>query len=288
MSDLKSIEIPGRIEVSSGKGGLSRILVKTGVSSAEIYPLGAHVTSFQKDGEAPLLFMSEESWFEVGSPIRGGVPVIFPWFGPREGLPSHGFARTVEWDVTEAVELADGAVRLRFRMPTVKPYQVEFTVTVGETLAMELIVLNDGEKETEFETCLHTYFHVGLIDSVSVSGLKGCEYYNQVKKENLFDPEDPIRIREEVDRVYYDTSAPVEIEDASLGRTITVTKSGSLSTVVWNPWVAKSKAMPDFGENEFRHMVCVESGNMGKNKVALLPGQSATLAVQVASGPMKG
>ena len=95
-----------------------KAIVETSASQAEIYLHGAHVTRFQKKGEEPLLFMSAASDYAADKPIRGGVPLIFPWFGPREGLPAHGFARTVEWDLGETALLSDGSVSLRFGLIT--------------------------------------------------------------------------------------------------------------------------------------------------------------------------
>jgi len=93
---LRKFEIPGHVTFANGHGGLPKINVTTDQSTAEIYLHGAHVTGFQKNGEPPLLFMSRLSRFAAGKPIRGGVPICFPWFGPREGDVVHGFARVTE------------------------------------------------------------------------------------------------------------------------------------------------------------------------------------------------
>lgn len=98
--------------ITRGNGGLPKISIKTDKGTAEIYPHGAHVTGFQKNGEPPLLFMSQSSQFADGKPIRGGVPIVFPWFGLREGAPVHGFARLVDWDLQEAVVTPDGGMDL--------------------------------------------------------------------------------------------------------------------------------------------------------------------------------
>ena len=48
--------------------------------------------------------MSGSSLFAENKPIRGGVPICFPWFGPREGdpkSPAHGFARLTDWSVVK-------------------------------------------------------------------------------------------------------------------------------------------------------------------------------------------
>src|SRR3954464_9369275 len=111
---LKKLEIPGRITAQKGKGDLLKLDINTDWSTAEIYLQGAHVTGFQKKGEPPVLFMSQSSRYEAGQPIRGGVPIIFPWFGPKEGKPAHGFARTTGWELHETNATPDGGATLRF------------------------------------------------------------------------------------------------------------------------------------------------------------------------------
>ena len=112
--------------------------VSTPWSTAEIYLHGAHVTRFQKRGEPPLLFMSQCSRFNEGQPIRGGVPIIFPWFGMREGLGQHGFARIKAWELKEFAPAADGSGTVRFRLPDCPeasgfpPFTAEYAVTVSE------------------------------------------------------------------------------------------------------------------------------------------------------------
>src|SRR5512142_344485 len=96
--ELKGFEIPGRVTMLEGNGEMPMIEVTTDWSKAEVYLHGAQVTDFQKKGEAPMLFTSQCSQFASGHPIRGGIPIIFPWFGAREGVPAHGFVRIAEWE----------------------------------------------------------------------------------------------------------------------------------------------------------------------------------------------
>jgi glucose-6-phosphate 1-epimerase len=281
MSALKDHEIPGHVTVFNGRGGLPAIRVETSSSIAEIYPHGAHVTGFEKKGETPLLFMSASSEFEAGKPIRGGVPVIFPWFGAREGMPSHGFARLAEWDLISTRLQEDGSVLLHFRLPPDDEFEVDFTVTVGDSLTMDLAVTNTGHSDFTFENCLHTYFRVRSIGRTVITGLKGCRYLDQLLAAEFTESAEFIRILAETDRIYQDTTSTVEIHDSELRRTIRIRKSGSKSTVVWNPWIAKSQRMPDFGDDEYLHMLCVESGNLREHAVTLAPGECSTLKVEV-------
>jgi len=95
---FKNLEIPGRVIFTEGSGELPMLEINTAWSRAELYLHGAHLTHFQLKDQPPLLFMSQLSCFKEGAPIRGGIPVIFPWFGSREGEPTHGFARTQVWN----------------------------------------------------------------------------------------------------------------------------------------------------------------------------------------------
>jgi len=237
------------------------------------------------------LWLSQESRFEEELAIRGGIPVIFPWFGAREGKPAHGFARVNAWELKEVVKAANGAVKVHLRFPECAEaaefgdFTVDYIVTVSDKLELQLVVANaSANREISFEDCLHSYFTVGDIGAVSITGLKGTRYLDKVAGfTEHTEPNDNIAITSEVDRVYMDTAAAVEIRDGKLRRKIRVEKEGSAATVVWNPWIAKSKTMSDFGDEEYREMVCVESGNVGKNKITLSPGKAATMTVKISS-----
>jgi glucose-6-phosphate 1-epimerase len=284
----------GRVIFLEGRGELPMLEVSTAWSTAEIYLQGAHVTHFTRKNEPPLLFLSQCSRFEQGQPIRGGIPVIFPWFGPREGLGQHGFARVKTWELKEFAPASDGSVSLRFRLPdcpeasAFQPFNVEYIVTVSESLKLELVVTNNSKtEEFVFENCLHTYFEIGDIKAVSISGLKGVHYLDKVANfAEKTEPGDAIHITSEVDRIYLNTPGAVEISDSRLRRKVRVEKQASLSTVVWNPWSAKAQQMPDFGNEEYERMVCVESGNVASNQIRLPPGESSRLTVKLTSSPM--
>src|SRR5258705_288058 len=135
---------PGRVAFMDGRGDLPMIEVSTAWSTAEIYLHGAHVTHFQRAGGPPLLFLSQCSRFAEDQPIRGGIPVIFPWFGPREGLGQHGFARVKSWELKEFAPATDGSVSIRFRLPdcpeasAFPAFSAEYVITVSQALTLQL------------------------------------------------------------------------------------------------------------------------------------------------------
>jgi glucose-6-phosphate 1-epimerase len=265
------------------------VRVETTTSLAEIYLHGAHVTHFQRHGEKPILFLSRQAVFAPGQPIRGGVPVILPWFGIREGKPSHGFVRTVPWELREVGLSDNDCARLRFRLPDSKAdtgwprFVAEFEVLVGAALEMELKVTNvDDARALPLETCLHTYFAVSDITQTEVSGLRGVGYLDALDGFRAkVETKEAIKFSGEVDRVYLNSPQTVEIVDRQWNRVIEVAKDGSLSTVVWNPWIEKSKRLADFGDEEYQRMLCVESGNVKENQSQLQPGQSAEFNVTI-------
>jgi len=291
---MEKTQTPGRVMFLDGQGELPMIGISTMWSSAEVYLQGAHLTTFRKHGEPPLTFMSQCSCFNDGQPIRGGVPVIFPWFGMREGMGNHGFARVKNWELKEFAPAPDGSVSVRFRLPdcpeasAFPPFTADYVITVSQVLKLQLIITNKAaEDPMTFESCFHTYFEVGDVTAISIVGLKGVSYLDKVAN---FAPRqetsDAIRIASEVDRIYLDTTGPVEIHDPRLARKILIEKQGSNSTVVWNPWIARSQQMPDFGNDEYQRMVCIETGNVSSNQITLPPGRSSTLTAILSTLPL--
>jgi D-hexose-6-phosphate mutarotase len=294
IDELRAHDIPGRVTIVTGEAGLPKAVVSTDVSSAEVYLHGAHVTHFQKRGDEPLLFLSRRSGFGPRVPIRGGVPICHPWFGPREGGPAHGLARLVEWRLAGTSAAADGSVTVRFALPSLggewNSLDTTFAVTVSNALTMELTTRNTGDEVVRVESCLHTYLHVGDISAIALTGLRQAPFDDFAfgaggARRVELDP--ALRIFQETNRVYPDNTNTVEIHDSRLGRVIRVEKSGSQSTVVWNPWTTQ-KMPEDFDQAEYRQMVCVESGNVKQNAVVLGPGQTTALAAVVRSAGLAG
>ena len=285
------MKFPESTRLETGQGGLKRLVIKTSQADAEIYLHGAHVTQFQPRGQKPVLFMSGKSWFEPGKPIRGGVPICFPWFGAgKDGRPAHGFARLSEWDVTGAEQTSDGAVEINFQFlsdaATRKDwdgdFEVTFRVRIGTALGMELRVRNTSSQSMQIEEALHTYMAVSDVRQVGIAGLAGTTYSDRVGTPHTeIEGAVPIRIIAETDRIYLNTQATCIVDDPGWQRRLVVEKTGSDTTVVWNPWMAKAKAMPDFGDDEWPAMLCIETCNVREHAVTLAPGQTHTMTATV-------
>ncbi len=277
-----------------GNGGLTRIGVFTEAAKAEIYTHGAHVTHFQPSGEQPVLWMSRESRFAPGVPLRGGAPVCWPWFGPHEtdaNAPMHGFARLLDWELADAQARGDGAVvTLRLGNDDRTDayagqwggrFELRHRIEIGRSLRMTLETTNRGEEPFEITEALHAYFAVADVRNVTVRGLEGAEFIDKTDNFRRKRQDGPVTIAAETDPVYVDTPVNVELEDPGLSRTIRVTKKGSNSTVVWNPWIAKAKRMEDFGDDEWPEMICIEPANIGENRLTVAPGDTHVMMAEM-------
>ena len=276
--------IPGALRFEAGPNALIRAIVATPQAEAEIYLHGAHVTQYRPRGGRPVLFMSAHSRFEPGTPIRGGVPIVFPWFGPRAGDPSapmHGFARSVEWRMESATQASDGSVTIVLGLDAANAthpawphaYILQYRIGVGSTLELALEVRNATPRTIIFEEAFHTYLAVSDVRQVSIVGLAGTQYLDKTDgMRRKSQGAEPIRITGETDRVYLNTKATCVVDDPGGGCRLLVEKGGSDVTVVWNPWIAKAHAMPDFGDDEWPQMLCLETGNAADHAISLAPG----------------
>lgn len=280
--------IANTVTFAAGKGDLPCIQVTSELATATVYLHGAHVAAWQPAGEEPVLFMNSASWFEDGKPIRGGVPVCFPWFGPNladETLPAHGFVRLAQWDVQSITQDASGNVIITLFTQSNEDtldlwpfaFELRHIITVGKTLTMSLQTVNTDEKEMKITEALHTYFEVSDIHNIQVAGLEGRPYLDKVAGKDTFAPNSPLKFTGEFDSVFCDTQATCMIIDTDKNREISIAKEGSNSTVVWNPWINKSKALPDMADDEWVGMVCVETVNAGKNIVTIKAGDTHTM-----------
>ncbi|MDP2804522.1 MAG: D-hexose-6-phosphate mutarotase [Gallionellaceae bacterium] len=260
-------------------------------SNSNIAVQGAHIATWQPRGQEPVIWLSPLAKFAQGKSIRGGVPICWPWFGPHASdskLSGHGYARTVPWEVLETKALADGATFLRFGLieteatraqwPNNSPVQLE--VTVGKNLRVELVTQNAGKESFVLGEALHTYFQISDVAKMTIRGLEDCDYLDKVGEPARRKQQGGIVIESEVDRVYVDTDKDCVIEDKGMKRAIRIAKTGSRSTVVWNPWTEKANKMGDFGDHGYRGMVCVESANAFDNLVTVKPGETHRLAVE--------
>jgi glucose-6-phosphate 1-epimerase len=169
--------------------GITVVTLANAAATAEISLYGGHILSYRPAGKDDILFMSDKAVFETGKPIRGGIPVCWPWFGPHAAdktLPAHGFVRTMNWKIVgeEDGESHSGlTLECTATAETKALWPHEFKVTiaffVGKTLSIALTTENTGDEPFDFTDALHTYFRVGDIAKTTVVGFDGSEYVDR-------------------------------------------------------------------------------------------------------------
>lgn len=256
------------------------VSVNTADASVTIDPYGAHITSWKVGGEE-IMFVSKLAKHDGSRPIRGGVPLVFPQFGPGP-IKQHGFARRCYWTLKETSQ-DDNVATIVFTLSPNEytldmwPNQFLLTYTVkiqGSDITMDFTVKNTSETTYDFTCLLHTYYCLKDVKDVEIKGLTGKKYLDSLlEKKEFTETRESVTIAENVDRIYLDVEWPVSFHNGS--KTVSITANVS-DCVVWNPWKAKAEAMGDFADTEYFNMVCVEPGAATK-AVTLPAGEEYTM-----------
>jgi glucose-6-phosphate 1-epimerase len=280
----KDYGITGQIEFIEGQGGLPFIRVSNAQANALISVYAGQVLSYRPAGKADdLMFLSEKAYYQDGKAIKGGVPVCWPWFGPdpdSKGRPAHGFVRNRMWNVIETAVAANHDVKIVLglmdtsEMQAIWPhaFSLRLEITIGDTLNLALVTRNTGDQAMTITQAFHTYFYVGDIHQVSVSGLEGKPYIDKVDGGQQKTQSGAVTINSEVDRIYQDVANELVIHDAALQRKICITSHGSQTAVVWNPWAKISAEMADLRDDDYLRLLCVETTNAANDIVTIQPG----------------
>ena len=248
------------------------VRITAGNDVAWVAPLGGQVVRWTHAGRE-MLWCAQKRL--PGKPLRGGIPLCWPWFGSHPSdtsLPNHGVARLQEFEVAEA---AGDRVTMHLRHENLA---AELNVRVGEALEVSLTTSNVGDEPATVEAVLHTYLAVSDIEAVAIEGLDGARFLDQLDDMSAKVQVGNITFQSEVDRIYT-ASNPVVVRDGE--RSIVLDGRGSCgSVVVWNPWVEKSARLGDMTPDDFHRMVCVETGWIGDDKRVINAGKYQTLSTR--------
>ena len=256
--------------------------------TARIALQGAQILSWLPNGETtPVIWTSGAAVYQTGKGVRGGIPICWPWFGAGEaGKPAHGFVRTKLWQVAQtAISPAGISITLTTqddessRALWNHAFKLSLTMTLSDQLYIELTTQNTDTTDITITEALHTYFGIGDVDHVHVTGLAGVSYLDKVLDMTQHTQAGDVHIAGEVDRVYLNTTTETQIVDAQLNRRIVIQKDNSTSTVVWNPGSEKEKGFADMAQGDYRTMLCVESGTAGNDNVCIPAGEQHLLSV---------
>ncbi|CAA0812116.1 Galactose mutarotase-like superfamily protein [Striga hermonthica] len=284
-------------EITKDDNGLSQVVLRSPRGASVWVSLhGAQVRSWKTEKGEELLFTSSKAIYKPPAAVRGGIPICFPQFGKRGSLEQHGFARNRMWAVDEnppplqsfdpgysayvdlLTKSSDDDLKL---WPHGYEFRLRVILTFDGNLTLVSRVRNVNGKPFSFSFAYHTYFSVSDISEVRVEGLETLDYLdNLCNRERFTEQGDALTFESEVDRVYLSSSDAVAVFDHEKKQTFVIRKEGLPDVVVWNPWDKKSKAMSDFGDEEYKYMLCVDAATIEK-PITLKPGEEWTGRVEL-------
>jgi glucose-6-phosphate 1-epimerase len=250
------------------------------------------VTSYKPHNSQEVLWMSPQSNFEPGKPIRGGIPVCFPWFGLHKtdsDKPQHGFARLMYWEVVETAGNPKEETEIRMQLCSSNATKVfwphdfcaELTIVVGSNLELSLKITNPSGNSFDYTCALHSYYNISSIENIAIMGLHSALYHSQLEPGEFIQEDQKIEIRKAETRHYHNTEATCLLEDPDFKRKILIAKTGSKITTVWNPGAATCANIDDLPNNGFLNFVCIEAVNAFENVITLAPKESHTTSVRI-------
>ena len=294
----QELSIGEGVRLRRGAGDLDYLHVRAAGGSAMLSLQGAQLLEYRSAlSPEPLLWVSEAAEYRQGRPLRGGIPICWPWFGAHPddaGAPAHGYARITPWTV-HATERVDDVVVLVLRMsePACAPgpcwrAELELRVEVGESLRLRLRTRNLEPRPMRLTEALHAYLRVGDVRRVRVRGLDAATSVDKLAGLRSEVHHGDLRFDGPIDRMFVGTPSSCVVEDPVLGRHIRITKNGSASTVVWNPWQEGAARMPDMAGAGWERTLCVEAGNVERDLITLLPGAEHELGAHYQVLPSGG
>lgn len=278
-----------RISLQSGFAHLTDlpcVTLQFGSASAVIALYGAQLLSYQPAPEQEILWLSPLAQWHNQTPIRGGVPVCWPWFGQADAklnpqqlkLPNHGLVRTRMWQLTQQSSTAQGvSVTLTIQidnLPTChQPVTLQLQLTLTDTLSINLQCTSALLQQA----ALHSYFCIDQLEHARLQPLPE-HYTDKVSGTTVTNAAPSIAFTAETDRIYPEPAATLHLSGNST--TLHIGQAGQDATVVWNPWQDKSLQINDLPDTAYQQFVCVETARLQLNDAAPLNLTQQLTAVQ--------
>lgn len=272
--------------------GIVLVKIDHPLATATISLQGGQVLQWQPKFQVqPVLWSAESMHWKKGRAIRAGIPICWPWFGAHpvdSSAPAHGYARICPWEVTSVSTSHSGPVEICMAMPMasrstatqIEKVTLTSRMSIGETLSISLATNNASNQPLVITEALHAYFKVSDIRDIEILGLNECEYIDLIDQNARKTQTGAVRFTNETGRVFINTMNDCFIHDSGYDRTIKIEKTGSQSTVVWNPWQDTASKMNDLGSEQWQKMVCIETANALDNAQFIESCAQHTLSVK--------
>lgn len=259
------------------------ISLSNSLAECKISLWGANIVSYRpKNQKHDVFWLGDFNKFDNVQAIRGGIPVCWPRFAEEKlnnHFPRHGFARLSDWAVKN-VFADDHKMEVALLLSPDEKFKIKVTaelvITITDKLEYSLETTNNGDEAFEFSEALHAYFNIGSIEDIEIRGLKNHLYKNSLDGKE-YKLEKDLKIKGEFDSAFQNHTSTVEIVDNGLNRIISIDKTGSNTTVVWNP----NKDLAEMSEGQYKRFVCVEPANQGDFFVRLNPKEKHRISMKI-------
>lgn len=245
--------------------------LQCGDATAVISPYGAHLLSYQPKHGIEVIYLSPEAVWQNKSPIRGGVPVCWPWFGPATAefnptaakLANHGLVRTEMWQlVRQNVTETEVSVEFRISPSDLQYSNAPSSISLFLKLTAADLTIELNSDQGVQQAALHSYFNVSSVHQAEVSDLTG-PYLDKVDAGALQrQTTAKLRFCNEVDRVYQGTTNELSLSDGF--STVQIRQQGHDASVLWNPWAEKAAALKDLPNLGYQDFVCIETARLDR------------------------
>ncbi|WP_019557500.1 D-hexose-6-phosphate mutarotase [Thiomicrorhabdus arctica] len=278
----------------SMRENIMMIDVENAFASAQITTHGGCVLSFTPKNGQDLLWVSPTALYNGQKPVRGGIPICWPWFGAHSqetSAPAHGFVRNAVWHLDHIANLDSGVTEIVLTFDSnadtlaIWPhsFHLALRIEVGEKLAMSLITTNLSNHDIQITEAFHTYFNVADARNLVITGLEGSTHLDKLSHAPAERQVKTLTLNPPMDSVYLHQTSDVSIEDVGHQRNITIEKQHADSAVVWNPGPETVKGFADVPDDVWPEFVCVEAGNVFDNEVMIASGDKHTMTMLLSS-----
>jgi len=249
-------------------------------STVEILVFGANVISWRSPNVEDhdlkeRFFLSKKSALDGSKPVRGGIPIVFPFFGSptreeHKVFPSHGFGRTEKWKYDGIVSETESATSVKFVLePSAHikakfphPFILQYIVTISfHELSTELHVTNPASSTSALthQALLHNYIAAHPSSSITIAPLTNLTYTDKIKGGvDVVEHRALVDVRQATDSVY--KAAPGEYQVRWTGGGIDIKTTGFPDVVIWNPQKEIGTKIADMEQDGWERYVCVEPG----------------------------
>lgn len=287
---------------------LDAIKITHPVFNATLLLQGAQLIEFSPKNNQfeNMLWLSPSAQYKHGKPIRGGIPICWPWFGNLDKNPvviqdqvkqqasasAHGFARLLPWEIKsihEDCHHIDVSLILTSDSATKELWPFDFDLEVNFTfstkLKVKLTTINTGTHSFSISQALHTYLPTEDIDRSYIHNTQNLTYIDALENWNIKQQIGNINFNSETDRLYFFEDPNYSLRLETPNQTLLIKNFNSQSAVIWNPWIEKSKRLSQYSPQDFRYMLCIETANVVTDVKNIDVGKQTDICVEFILNP---